>query len=700
MSSLSTVTDRNRQTPTSRETAAPRPTGAAAATDAPLGGATDGVGWLLAGMACLGLVVVDPVGWDRFGPLRFLVIAGVGFWAIARSLGAGGSATRNSPTGPTEPAAPTDPWFRVPVLQRSVTLAGLWPVFLCWAALCSILAVDGLHAWIGTPERRFGFVTWLLCGGLYLVARRRGAADRRRIVRGVAIGGALLGLYTALEWLGSVVGSGPWWPAVDVRFAGGRAGGPFGQPAFLGAAAVLAGPVAAGLAGERSERTGWRIVGTVGAAACLAAVLASQSRAAIVGILAAGTVYVLAGRGRARRGDVDRAAKGAPADRTADASLPTRAAVSVMVGLVVAVLAVPALRDRVTGTFGDNGGLAGRLDEWRVGLRALAEAPVVGYGPEGYRTVFTSHVDDRYVLQWGWEVITDRAHNGLLDVALTTGVPGAVLFGLLLVLAGRSAFSAMRSSEPIRIGLGVGIVAYLVQQQFLFPLSELDPLLWLFVGLLAGRSRPTGAPLRWPTTASQLRPVAAGLALGLAVVVSIGAALDVAANVLIGRATADEATADGEAADAAIPEGLRAAAADAARLRPDSVRYRFIGARAARAEGDLAGALALVRSGLERSPADPALLGEESRLLLDIARATPEGRARDAAITEARVALEALVERAPFHPEHLQRLGVARAIDGDLPAAITAMEEAARLAPDRPEPQQNLAELRRLAEDP
>lgn len=674
VSSLSTVTDQNPQT----DRLANRSTG-----------------WLLALMAGAGPLVVDPFGWDHFGPLRLLILAGLGFWAIAGSVDAG--------------------------LPDRTPLPRLWVAFLVWGALCAVLAADRLYAWIGTPDRRFGWLTWVLCGGVFLVARLQGPIGRRRIVRGFAVGAVGLGGYTTLEWLGSQLGSGPLWPAIDVAFAGGRAGGPFGQPAFLGAAAVLVLPIAAGLAADRSEGSGWRVVGGVGAVTSLLAVLASQSRAAWVGFVVAAGLFLVLVLVVSRRGARTASLRSSqstgeqpPSNGQAPTRLPAKATAAALVIFALVVLLVPELRRRFTGAFGENGVLAGRTDEWRVGLRALADAPVFGYGPEGYRTVFWANVDDRYVLRWGWEVITDRAHNGLLDVALIFGVPGALLFAAMVVYAARAGVAALWSDDPTAVGLGVGVIGSVVQQQFLFPLSEVEPLLWLAIGLLPAlapdRSKPSAELRNAPRSGSRLgvlQPVAAGAAIGLAVVVTIAAALDVAANIRLGQATETETAVDpvdAEPVDEPLstPGSINAAALAeaaeaAATLRPDSIRYLFVAARAARQIGDLPLALEHIETGLDRSPADPALRGEQARLLLEIARAMPPGSDQATAIGVARAALESVVEDAPLHPEHLQRLGVARALNGDLDAAIVVMEEAVRLAPDRPEPQQNLDELRRLA---
>ena len=139
-----------------------------------------------------------------------------------------------------------------------------WAGLLFWLLLATLLAVDPLHAWIGTPDRRFGFVAWctlplvFLCGQ---AVRRR--ADRTLVLRAGALAASVVGVWCAFELAGfSLIGT---------SFAHHRLGGPFGQPAYLGAAALLIGPtvkspLSAGMAvqGVHSTANGFILVGRSG----------------------------------------------------------------------------------------------------------------------------------------------------------------------------------------------------------------------------------------------------------------------------------------------------------------------------------------------------------------------------------------------------------------------------------------------------
>lgn len=626
---------------------------------------------LLAIMMAAGLAIFDPIGWDHFGPIRWLIIPALGFWAVAL-------------VGVDRlPALLRQ--RRSPVAICTMLFGGL----LAWGVVATILAADPLHAWIGTPDRRFGWLIWLLCAGLFVTAAT-GSIDRVVILRGAVIGAVAMGLICLFELGGIRIGP---------SFAGSRLGGPFGQPAYLGAAAALVTPVAAGLVFDRSWPPIWRALAVVGTVGGSVALIGSQSRAAWLGVTGAGAVALAVfiignrdhGRGRGRMGGND--ADGRPTSAATKkpawflpVAVPVMAPVMVPVIVpVIVIVAVPRLRERLTSAGSDGGVIDGRLDEWRVGLRALGHSPIVGYGPEGYRTVFGVNVDEQYVIDWGREVITDRAHSAVIDVSLAFGVIGGLAYLALLATVAVAAVKAI-GGDPVRTGLAVGVLAYLVQQLFLFPLSEVDPLLWVIVGLLLTWQRRESEPDPGRDRSGSATAVCNGLLMGLAVVVTVAGGLDLGANAIVASAVEEDETTEGGDADVA----------GALRLRPDSTRLLFIASRLDRQRGDLTAALAHIDDGLARSPADPAFTGERARLLLDQARATSGTSAGPANLDAALEALEALVADDPNHPLHLQRLGIAQALNGDLEAAATTLERAVRLAPNQAEPQANLAEVRRL----
>ena len=564
--------------------------------------------WLGAAVVAVS-VVFDPWGLAPFGPIK---------WAAFTALALAGTAAVLSGQA---------------VSFHGPSLAG-WGAFLAWGAVVSLFAVDPFHTWFGTPQRRLGWVAWVLFAALYLVGQGVGADARRPLLVAGVVALAVTGGYAVVE----MAGIDP--VALDVT--SGRAVGPFGSAAYLGAATVLLVPVAVGFgAGE----AGWRrVVAWLVAALGVAAMIASQTRAAWVGALVAVAIAAPAW---------------VPAIRRRRWTAPA------VIAAVVVLVALTPVGSRLGDALDlDDGGARGRWDEWRIGAAAFAAHPVVGVGFEGYRVVFPDHVDADYARRHGRAVAPDRAHNGLLDTGITTGVPGLVAAAAAAVFLIGRALRATRSGEAWLAGIGAGVAGYLAQQQFLFPISELDGTWWLFAGVLvsatgAGHRRRVRVPL-WVVP---LVLCGAALAWG---------SLDVIADHRAAGAV--------ETCCPAGSGGPLALADEAVSLRPDSIRYGVIAASVAASDADGPGlrrAVDRIRGALDVSPRDPLLLAAEAGYLLDVARAEQDADV----LADAQRRWEALVASDPYHAEYRLHLGVALAIAGDQAAAEAAWLAAVDLAP-------------------
>ncbi|MEM8905011.1 MAG: O-antigen ligase family protein [Actinomycetota bacterium] len=583
-----------------------------------IAGATVGA-WAAGALVVGSVVAVDPGGFAPFGPLRWTVVVLGGLLLVLSTL-------------------------RGRILVDRVT-AMAWVVLLGWLGLAAVRGIDPVHVWWGTPERRLGWLSWLLLALVFLAGQQlRSAADLRLLSRSAVMATGALGAWSAFE----LVGLAP----VDVAFADDRVGGPYGQPAYLGAAAVLLVPTAMGVAFDRGERRAWRWAATASAVSGGLAVLASQTRAAGVAAVVVGVAVVAVRRPTIGRGVV------------------------VAVGVVVlAVMVVGPLRERSMSLA--DVGAAGRLDEWRIAVATIVDDPWTGAGPEGYRIAVTTHVDEAYEREHGRDVLPDRAHSSFLDVAAVGGLPAAVAFATLVGLVLVATVRRMSCAGVVGAGLAAGAFAHVVQGLFLFPLLEVDPLFWMVAGVLVAG----GASDRWEfeTRSWAMGPVAAAL-----VVVGFLGVRDVTADRDLAAAV--------DALDAGDQRAALEAADRATDRRPDSIRAWFVASRVA-SRGDtildVDAALDRIGAGLERSPLDPALRAEEVRLLLD--RAARSGSDTD--LEAATVAAEALVTDDPNHAEHHLRLGVILALADRLDEAEVALRRAADLAPDASAPLVDLARV-------
>ncbi len=664
-------------------------------------------------------LVADPSGWSPFGPAKWLAI-GLVVW-IGAALALVDRDRVGTPRGPTV----------------------AWRAFLSAVALAAVLGLDGRYAWIGTPERHFGVVAWLVCFMAFVAGRSLATeADSRFVGGGAAATAGLIGSWSVAEALG--------FAPIDVGGGTDRLGGPFGSPAYLGAATVLLVPMALAFAADRDQPLRYR-----GTAACcatlgLVALVGSGTRGAWVGAVVAGVVALWASRSWVGTLSTRRV-------------LSATAALAISLGLVMAL--TPAggrIAELFDGTGGagrasaeagaGRGGGVSRVDEWRVALRVAGEHPLVGVGPEGYRIAFADGVDAVYERAHGRSVLPDRAHNGLLDITVTTGMLGLTAYLALIGIVGRFVVRALRTGPGWVFGTAVGLVGYLAQQQFLFPLAELDPLAWMLTGLVVaqtGGPQTGGARTGGPQSsenvtggaqtggaASAIESAPAGEAAGQAgiaaaavlprsdpptvnggagpgvegvvqttvwsaarppikIVAAIACAALATATAVLGvrEVLADRAARRSVDAGAA---GNRQTAIDEAEravdLRADALRYRLVAAEAWSATQTvpaLRRALAHVDAALDTSPRDPIVLDRRAELLLQMAQLTSAPTDRTAALA----AYADLVDHDPLHAERQLRYGIAATEAGEPETAEAAWLAAEDLAPRSAAASVNLARL-------
>jgi len=574
------------------------------------------------------VLALDPQGWFPFTVAKWWAVLVV---VLITATFATASSTRRA-------AAP------VPTLER-VTVwlsAGL----LVLIGVSTITALDGLYAWIGTPIRHLGILAWVVFATMFAVGRRVGTDGmaRRAAVRGTVIAALALGIYCMVESV--------WRAPIEFLSNSSRLGGPFGSAAYLGAACCLLLPVAIGVACDTDEVRGWRLIGTAGSLTLAVAVLGSGSRATLVGLLVAGVAVIVARRQR---------------------SLPATTRRVVVASMLAAVVAVSvAIR---TGVFERSAGLTSRLDEWRIATRAIADHAVIGVGPEGYRLVVGGFVDDDYVRRFGESTGIDRAHSGVLDVAISSGVLAAAVYLALLGTVVWLAFRLTRAGSAADTGLAAAVVAYVVQQQLLFPLAELDPVFWMLAGIVVVRARLVAQV----TDDLDVLTIGRRRSATTAAAVLLGTSAVVAAVLGVRAVAADRLALDAtRASDVAIAIDR---AEDATNRAPFDIRHLLLLARSHEQERSLGGvdrAVESVDDALDVSPLEPTSRYERARLLSLRAAITGNDDDRVAAS----VAWEREIERAPNCARCHVGAAMAAIERGDIDAARQSLSVAADLDND------------------
>ena len=510
-----------------------------------------------------------------------------------------------------------------------------WLALLGLLALATALALDPLIALLGHPRRHLGLLGWLVSALAFAAGTGLPAEGVRRVV---ARAGVVAGLVTGASVLADLAG----WDPAGTSFAGGRVGGLLGQPAYLGAVAVLLGPLALGVALDAEQGRRWQAAAWAAAAGAALAALASQTRGAWLG-LAVAAVVAWPWLGRAAGAHRAVAAAGAVA----------------LAGL--AVVGPVGARGADLLDPGQAGG-RGRVDEWALAAHVIADRPVLGAGPEGYRIAAPAHIDPGYTRRHGRDEVVDRAHDGPLDVAAAAGIPAAVLYAALLAAVAVGAVRVVRRApDPVVAGAAVGVIAWMVQQLVGFPIAEVDPLAWLLAGavVVAAGSHAIaedGAGRWWEQPG---RALAAVLAVAL---VPLGVTA-VMADHSLQRAV----------------DTVDAAAADrATRIRPDDIDAWYVAAQVAASGPSLLAVdagLDRVEAGRRHSPRDPALADLEEGLLVE--RALRSGLDDDLAAAEA--AARARIAADPAGPAHYDRLAQVLEAEGRTAAAARARDTASAL---------------------
>ncbi len=577
---------------------------------------------VLVGVTLVGVLMVAPSAWDPWGLQAFLFLK---LLVLLLALLAG-------------------IWYllREPVAfprSRSVAISIVgFAVFLAAAAIASRAPAV---AWLGSSSRQLGVLTWLVHGMVFLVGVNlgRSAGSLRSAATWLSAGLLVAAFFGALE----VVGLEPF--ELNQVFVG-RLQSVFGNPAILAAYVTLALPLATGAAIAGHNR--WLTTAAAVAGAVMLVLAGTRGAwiaAALAAILVVGRVAFVKG--------------------------PGRLALTVGAAAIAAVTAFTFATGRWSTV---QRAFEGRLATWAVAADVIADNPL-GVGAEGFATEFAEHVDEAFVLEYTRDFVTDRAHNGLLDVGLTAGLPGAfaylVLIGGVIVCVWRT---VRRLDDPLAAGLAMSVLTYLMQQQAFFQLAIIDGAFWLLTGLLVARA----APLATWRVAYPLRV----LALVLVAMLISYSVLGVAADRLDRYALT------------AHPADATAQLTRAADLRPADAVHYLIAASILREVPDatlVSSGVELVERGLRWAPEDELLLTAKVNLLFQVHRLTGESQPLD----EAAAVLAGILARDRTNGEVFLKLGTLAYYRRDFEQAEVNWLEAARLMPHQAAPRDNLEILRR-----
>jgi putative inorganic carbon (HCO3(-)) transporter len=358
--------------------------------------------------------------------------------------------------------------------------------FAIWNLLALALSTDRHQSLFGERLQHQGVLTMFLYIAFFYLARVL-INDHQQMLRlfvAVSIGASGVAIYAITQKLGL----DPIWKGY---LPSGRVFSTIGQPNALAGYLVLAIPITAALAIERSNW--WRLAAVAGLASMMGALLLTYSRGGYLGLVVAVIVFLFALREKI---NVNR--------RT------LRAGVGVaLVVLVLGVTLIAPVRSAVTrawhrstsvGAVSSDESIRSHIDVWRVAIRIVADHPLVGTGPETFPEVFPGYsqmVLPAAAVNYFAQFRVESPHDEVLAVASGTGIPGAVTY--LSALAGILYVLWQASQSKRNAGVGLALVAvmaaalgHVVTDAFMSAEITGSWLFWILTG--AGLGIASGIP--------------------------------------------------------------------------------------------------------------------------------------------------------------------------------------------------------------
>lgn len=130
-----------------------------------------------------------------------------------------------------------------------------------------------------------------------------------------------------------------------------------------------------------------------------------------------------------------------------------------------------------------------RISAWKISLSALKERPIFGYGPENFEYAFNKYYKSNLpginAADLGGSQWWDRAHNFILDIALTSGI--FVLLAYICFFTALFFFlekAKRKKTESVIIcnGLEAAFIGYLIANFFSFDIFDNYLIFFLMVG--------------------------------------------------------------------------------------------------------------------------------------------------------------------------------------------------------------------------
>ncbi len=117
-----------------------------------------------------------------------------------------------------------------------------------------------------------------------------------------------------------------------------------------------------------------------------------------------------------------------------------------------------------------------RFWAWQAGLKGWVESPktiFLGWGPENFNVPFSKNFNPKFFVGSGSETLFDRAHNMFVEVLVTMGLLGFLVYINTFVAMFSSLWKLLKNNDFAIYGMGLisAIIAYIIHNFFIFDTS-------------------------------------------------------------------------------------------------------------------------------------------------------------------------------------------------------------------------------------
>lgn len=356
-----------------------------------------------------------------------------------------------------------------------------WAIFIYIGIVLatSIIGVNFSRSFFGTVERSEGIMTILHIIALFVISvgTLKNKKDWLLVFDVAFFAGLLQGGYSLLQKLDVETFLG-----IQVLNAGGRVQGSIGNASFLAGLLVLTIFIGCLLFWQKKELN-QRIYYGIGLTFLLYILYCSQTRGAILGLLGGIVLFAILAIFFSK-----------------NKKLKVGLSSGILILIITSVVVWNCRKqdwvknsgtlNKLTSISFEDVSTEARLLGWQGAIKGWVEKPkyfLFGYGYENYNIPFNKYFNPKIFRDAGSQLWFDRAHNIVLDVALTSGIIGLIAYLSIFVAVLWSLYQLYKKDkEKLYLYLLIvsGLAAYFAQNLFVFDTLPTYILFYLILGYI------------------------------------------------------------------------------------------------------------------------------------------------------------------------------------------------------------------------